>query len=213
MKEKVESWKKEILLDKKNLIIALVFLLISSILYFLSGRYVSKIDAISTTDLILDNIPTVNLTFVYVWGFLAVIAVLVIYPLLFKPKMFSSVIGQFSLIILLRSIFITLTHLNPPTEQLLLKTPMLFMYLDFPNSLFFSGHTAIPFLGFLIYKKEKIGKFFLFMTVVLMTTVLLMHVHYSIDVFAALFITYGAYKIGENIFNKKRYKESNPDKD
>ena len=33
-------------------------------------------------------------------------------------------------------------------------------------------------------------------------SVLAMLVHYSIDVFAAFFITYGTYKLSDNIFNK-----------
>jgi hypothetical protein len=44
--------------------------------------------------------------------------------------------------------------------------------------------------------------FFLVMSLVLATTALLMHVHYSIDVFSAFFITYGTYHLGEWLFKK-----------
>jgi len=37
---------------------------------------------------------------------------------------------------------------------------------------------------------------------VMAATVLLMHVHYSIDVFSAFFITYGIYKIGQRLVAK-----------
>jgi hypothetical protein len=35
-------------------------------------------------------------------------------------------------------------------------------------------------------------------SIILAITVLLMHVHYSIDVLSAYFITYGVYKLSEN---------------
>jgi hypothetical protein len=37
-------------------------------------------------------------------------------------------------------------------------------------------------------------------SIVLAITVLLMHVHYSIDVASAYFITYGVYKVGDQLF-------------
>ena len=44
--------------------------------------------------------------------------------------------------------------------------------------------------------------FFIVMAVVFGASVLLAHVHYSIDVFAAPFIVYGVYKIAERFFPK-----------
>jgi membrane-associated phospholipid phosphatase len=52
----------------------------------------------------------------------------------------------------------------------------------------------MAFMAFLVFRKETIGKFFLILTAIFSVTVLLMHVHYSIDVFSAFFITYGVYK-------------------
>ena len=89
-----------------------------------------------------------------------------------------------------------------PAGALVYTAPAWFTVLDFKNALFFSGHTAVPFLGFLLFRKEKIGIFFLIATIVMALTVLFMHVHYSIDVFAALFITWGSYGIGEWLFRK-----------
>ncbi len=74
--------------------------------------------------------------------------------------------------------------------------------MDFKNDLFFSGHTAVPFLGFLLFKNRKVKYTFLGASIIMAITVLLMHVHYSIDVFSAFFITYGTFKIGEWLFKK-----------
>jgi len=172
------------------------------VLDLLSGNYTSKVDSGSaTTDLILDHIPVVNLLPIYVYGMLLVLAVGLLYPLFYKVKDLHKVISQFSLLVMIRSFFIILTHLKTPVDAVPLdKIPWFFDLVSFRNDLFFSGHTAVPFLIFLIFRKEKIGKFFLFMTIVLAATVLLMHEHYSIDVFAAFFITWGSFQIGEWLF-------------
>ncbi|MBD3360385.1 hypothetical protein GF366_01130, partial [Candidatus Peregrinibacteria bacterium] len=96
-------------------------------------------------------------------------------------------------------------NIGPPNGALLVNDIFLkgghLSKLFFENDLFFSGHTAVPFLAFLVFKESKIFKWVMFAGSILMAiTVLLMHVHYSIDVFAAFFITYGIYSISNKIF-------------
>ncbi len=203
MKERIKNWKEEFLSEKKKLVIALLFLFVSMILYLISGYEVSKVQSPKVPDLILNNLPSIDLSIIYVYGFLFVLIMLLIYPMIFNARKFPYLLEQFSLLVFLRSIFISLTHLSAPAGEVIKELPNFFAFLDFPNALFFSGHTAVPFLGYLIYRKEKLGKLFLIMTGVMMATVLFMHVHYSIDVFAALFIAYGSYKIGEYLFLQK----------
>jgi len=72
--------------------------------------------------------------------------------------------------------------------------------------LFFSGHTGYPFLCALISWKQKYLRYFFILSSVFFGTIsLLGHYHYTIDVFAAFFITYGIYQISLNLF-KKEYK-------
>lgn len=199
---RIRSWRTEINDHKLLIIISLVFLIIAIILNHAANTYVEKKTPMPATDLILDNIPSINLSFIFVFGFILIIAIPLLYTLFFKVKELHKVIGQFSLLVMIRSFFITLTHLGLPQDSINFNTSDLYSYFVFQNDMFFSGHVAISFLGFLIYRKEKIGKFFLVMTFVMMATVLFMHVHYSIDVFAALFITYGSFKIGEWLFKR-----------
>lgn len=199
-----KEWKREIIKHKYLVALSIIFFVIALMLNDAAGDYVAVAGKTVASDLILDHLPVVNLSFFFIYGYLAVILLLIFYPLFFKVRKFPLVISQFSLLVLLRSFFITLTHLATPTDAIILHLPRLFNVFAFHNDLFFSGHTALPFLGFLLFRKEKLGIFFLIMTFVLASTVLFMHVHYSIDVFAAFFITYGSFKIGNWLFKRMR---------
>jgi membrane-associated phospholipid phosphatase len=177
-------------------------LIIALVLNYIAGSYVEKKTGGSVSDLILDSIPAINLSFIFYYGALILALITLIYVFFFKVHKIHIVVGQTSLLIMVRSFFICLTHISTPEGAILSHAPRIFDFFDFQNALFFSGHTAAPFLLFLIFRKEKIGIFFLIMTFVMAATVLLMHVHYSIDVFAALFISYGCYKIGNWMFSK-----------
>lgn len=199
----MREWKFEIRNNKKAIIFSLIFLAIALILNNFAGEYVdekAKVSAVS--DLILDHLPVINLSFIFIWGYTLVIAIGLFYVLFFNVKDLHKAISQFSLLVLIRSFFISLTHLSAPVNAIIIKMPHIYNVLVFHNDQFFSGHVAIAFLGFLLFRKEKIGIFFLIATFVMALTVLLMHVHYSIDVFAAVFITYGSFKIGEYMFKR-----------
>lgn len=199
----IEEWKNEYTNHKGLIFLSIIFLIFSIGVNLLAGNYVNKAGTAAVSDLILDHITPINLSFIFIWGYALVIVVLILHPMLFKVREAHSIIGQFSLLILIRSFFISLTHLKAPADAILVNLPLsMFRFIDFHNDLFFSAHTAIPFLGFLIFRKHKLGIFFLISTIVLAVTVLVMHVHYSIDVFAALFITYGSYKIGNWLYGR-----------
>jgi hypothetical protein len=69
------------------------------------------------------------------------------------------------------------------------------------NDLFFSGHTGLPFLIALIFWDHiYLRALFLGSSVVFGVIVLLSHLHYSIDVFSAFFITYSIYHIAIKLF-------------
>jgi hypothetical protein len=197
------TWKEEIISHKYLIIFSLIFLLVANILNFFASTYVDTIITSSVPDLILDIIPTVNLDFLFVYGMLAIILVIAIHVIFVHVKEFHTVVLQFSLLIMMRSFFITLTHIAQPADaRIITSLPGILSLFTFRNDLFFSGHTAVPFLAFLLFRKEKIGIFFLIMTIVMAITVLFMHVHYSIDVFSAFFITFGTYKLGQYFCKK-----------
>jgi len=203
----IGEWKAELKRHRYLILVSILFLIVALLLNNAAGDYTNRAEVSSVPDFILDHLPAVDLSFLFIWGYAFVIAAIFFYPLLFRVRMFHIAISQFSLLVLIRSFFVSLTHLALPANAIFIETPKIFNFLVFPNALFFSGHTAIPFLGFLLFRKEKIGILFLIFTFVMAATVLLMHVHYSIDVFAAFFITYGSYKLGEWFFKRFNGKE------
>ena len=73
----------------------------------------------------------------------------------------------------------------------------------FGGDLFFSGHTGLPFLMALIFWNNKYLRYSFFaLSFIFAATVLLGHLHYSIDVLAAFFITYTIFHIAIFIFKK-----------
>jgi hypothetical protein len=199
------DWKREFAEYKFLIFLSLIIFAIATYLDYLSGIYTTNsAKTVFVNDLILDHIGPFNLGFLYVWGYTFLFLAIFIYPIFFHIRTLHIVISNFSLLVMLRAVFVLLTHLQTPHDAIIVNFPGIFEKLSFQNDMFFSGHTAIPFLGFLMYKK-KIRYMFLFGSVIMGSVVLLMHVHYSIDVFGAFFMTYGSYKIGNLLIRKAEH--------
>jgi hypothetical protein len=154
------------------------------------------------TDIILDNIPVYNVNFIFFEGF-AVFWIFVIMLQIREPKGLPFVLKSVALFIIIRSIFISLTHLAIPPNHSHLQPARLYKRLTSQDDLFFSSHTGLPFLMSLIYWEDKrLRKIFLASTFFFGATVLLGHLHYSIDVFSAFFITHGIFHIAKTFFAK-----------
>lgn len=200
VKETVDSHEQSS--EYKYLIfISTIIFVIATSIHYISGKYVSSTITANVPDLILDHIGPVDVGFFYVYGYIILFSALFIYPGFFHIRTFHVVITQFSLLIVLRAVFVALTHLGTPPDAIPVTFPWIFRGLSFENDMFFSGHTAIPFLGFLLFK-GPIRYFFLGGSMFMGAVVLLIHVHYSIDVLAAFFMTYCSYKMGNVLINK-----------
>ncbi|MEK6855907.1 MAG: phosphatase PAP2-related protein [Nanoarchaeota archaeon] len=198
------KWKKDISNNKGKIVLSILFLVFALGLTMISGWYVDKATSTSVNDIILDHIPVVNLTFLFTWGIVLVIVIFLLYSFIYTPKKIHYSIGMLSLFLAIRSGFLILTHLKAPVGAFLPTEPGTLEILTYSNDLFFSGHAGIPFLGFLIFKNKKVKYFMLVASIILATTVLLMHLHYSIDVASAYFITFGIYKLGNKLFGENQ---------
>jgi hypothetical protein len=200
IRKEFAEWKADLLEHKSQFLVSLILLACASILNYVSGTYVGRAEVAAVPDIFLNNFKAVDLSYLFVWGFMLVIGVFFVYPFIFTPKKLHYAIGMFSLLLAVRAGFIVLTHLKTPMDAIPAAFPWLFDRLLFQNDMFFSGHTALPFLGYLVFENKKIKYFMLASSIVLGLTVLLMHQHYTIDVVSAFFITYVVYKIGNRMF-------------
>ncbi len=204
------QWK--ILLKNKSYVASLLFsfgfFAVALLIQFTLSTYNDSSSYYAVGDFILDRIPTYyNLEFLFVWGFYGVVIAMFVHGAMFKQEHMPMRLRAFAMLIIIRSCFIVLTHVGPPAgnfydSAIVNALPEGESWKDefFRNDLFFSGHVAVPFLGFLVFKDERFKWFLLLMSFVLGATVLLMHVHYSIDVFGAFFITYGINAFSDKFF-------------
>ena len=114
-------------------------------------------------------------------------------------------VKNIALFLLVRSFFITLTHIGPfPTSALIEPTKLNTLFTS-TGDLFFSAHTGSPFLMALVFWNNKTIRYILVALSVFFGIVVLMgHLHYTIDVVGAFFITYSIYSIAEQIFRKDK---------
>jgi len=164
------------------------------------GRIASRAgeSAHPSPDLLLSHLPVVDLRVFFVWGFAAFLAALIGIALLRERRRLAHIAWLYSLMIAVRSVFIVLTPMRSPEGALWVGGDPLFeavgRHLTFRNDLFFSSHTSLPFLAYLIFRDRWARLGFLATSLAMAATVLLTRLHYSIDVFAAFFITYAVYR-------------------
>lgn len=156
-------------------------------------------------DFILDGIPAIDLNFIIIEVALLAIVIGTAY-VISKPRYLVFTLKAIALFIIIRAIFISLTHVGIHPENIapgLGFFDAIYLYLHFQTGLFFSGHTGLPFLIALIFwEKPLVRNILLLLSFVFAVAVLLAHVHYSIDVFAAPFMAYGIYRIARHFFPK-----------
>jgi hypothetical protein len=154
----------------------------------------------AVTDLILSNVPVFEVDGFFVYGTVVFAAISVI--LFFAhPRRLPFGLKAVGLFWVIRSGFVVLTHLAPFEPYIVSDFSPRVNDLFFGADLFFSAHTGMPFLGALAFWKEKELRYlFLLGSVYFAVVVLLGHLHYSIDVASAFFITYGIFHIAQRLF-------------
>lgn len=167
----------------------------------LASAYALRSASSSVNDIILDNIPIYNVNEIVTTGAFLVFIFALIASLIY-PKKIPFMLKSAALFIVIRSVFITLTHLGPMPHSFIDEKDFFSSY-NIGTDYFFSGHTGLPFLVSLVFwEKAWIRNIFIFASLLLGVSVLLGHLHYSIDVFAAFFITYTIFVIAQKFFRR-----------
>ncbi len=165
---------------------------------YFAGRYVDRVGSRFPSlsgDFLLWLLPRVDLTFIFIWGFAAFIVFAMACAWKYERDRLDYICWMYAHLIGARAFFLILTPMGLPEGAFEVQGSALFdfigRYLTFKNDLFFSAHTAMPFLGFLIYRTPWVRGVFFSLSLILAGTVLLSRLHYSIDVAGAYFITMG----------------------
>lgn len=183
--------------------LSVLFFAISLLINFHAGTYATKNASNSVTDIILSNIRVYDVDNYFIYGSF-IFALFIFLVFFYKPERIPFVIKSLALFIIIRSLFITLTHLGPFPSQMSIHSDLM-SKISFGGDLFFSGHTGMPFLLSLIFWEDKWIRFlFLGFSIMFAIVVLLAHLHYSIDVLSAFFITYTIFHLSLYLFKKDR---------
>lgn len=193
------SWK-DFLSDKKNKVELVFSLILLALVLTGLARFVNFVEyrpGVAFSDPVLDLFNPIDMTWL-TFGLIYIALVIAVASLINNPRQLLFALQLYTLMAFVRIIAMFLLPLEPPEKMILLKDPFVEFFgsgQTLTKDLFFSGHTATLFILFLVSKNKIIKTLFLLSTILVAIFVLLQHVHYTIDVFAAVFFTYACYKL------------------
>ncbi|MDB5266360.1 MAG: conserved rane protein of unknown function [Parcubacteria group bacterium] len=187
---------------KRSLVMGILLLLASLVVNFYAGVYATERASNPVTDIILSNVPVYDLDEIFVYGSWILVA-FIAYVCVKNLRKTPFTLKTIALFVLVRALFITLTHLGPFPHAAVINPASFIRYFVFGGDLFFSGHTGLPFLLALVFWKDRrLRMIFLCTSIFFAVVVLLAHLHYTIDVLSAFFISYGIFHMAEVLFKK-----------
>lgn len=185
--------------------VAFLFFIAGVVITYFAIVYSTEKASNSVTDIILSNIRVFDVDGIFLFGPVIFWIMIGVYIIFFEPKKIPFTLKSIAVFLFIRSAFISLTHIGPFPTHLQINGSGILGVFTTGNDLFFSSHTGLPFLMALVFWDNKYLRYFsLLASLVFGAVVLMSHLHYSIDVFAAFFITYAIFHIAEKLFKKDR---------
>lgn len=171
---------------------------VSLVINYFAVRFATLHAGAPLNDIFFQSFPYIDTFLIDYYGALF-LQYGVFLAVIFTPKYFQFFIISNIALILVRDVFINLTYIGVPEGTI--PTTSFFTQ---GGDLFFSGHTALPFLSALIFwRVPLLRNLFLILTFIMGLEVLLGRQHYSIDVLAAPFITYGVFTVVRKLFRRE----------
>jgi hypothetical protein len=197
----LEAWQHKSFRNKTFVALALVAIILLLLPSFFA--FIEKREGMVLQDFVLDHLPAMDVsipTFVIIWS----VVLLVFYRMFQNPSLFLLVAYGFILMCMLRVLTISLLPLNPPPGLITLKDPIANIAyggngIFITKDLFYSGHTGNMFLFFLCLQGKWDKIIALTASVMVGILVLVQHIHYSVDVFAAFIFTYFIYLVAKKV--------------
>lgn len=200
------NWKAFLKVRQNRTELILTLVLLAIVLTILANflNYVETRNGVVLPDPILNLFNPIDLTWL-TFALIYVSLIVGITTLFPEPEKLVFALQLYVFMVIVRIVAMYLLPLNPPAQMILLKDPFVELFgtgKTLTKDLFFSGHTATLFILFLVSQKKTIRYIFLTSLIIVAVSVLLQHVHYTIDVFAALFFTYACYELLIKMRNK-----------
>ena len=207
---KLSVWNKYLRNTKSGFESIITLIVLIAVLFILSRFlvFVEHRPGIVLNDPILKLFRPVNITWLTFLLIYSGLITAIIY-FLGEPERLIFAMQVYIIMVMVRMIAMYFVPFDPPALMIQLKDPVV-EYLgtgqQMNKDLFFSGHTATLFLLYLTSGKKFFRILFLSFTFIVAICVLIQHVHYTIDVFAAPFFTFGSYYF-VLLFKRKFYKD------
>lgn len=191
---------------KKRLQLGLIIWVALLIAFPFFFNYIESRNGITLNDFILNGLPTYDVsipTFLIIWSMF----LLFLYRAIHHPELLLLFLWGFIFLSISRFITIYLIPLNPPEQLIALRDPITNIFYGkkhgfITKDLFYSGHTSTQFLMCLCLTKRSDKILTLISTILVGVLVLIQHVHYSIDVIAAPFLTYLVYLLSKQLLKR-----------
>lgn len=163
------------------------------------------------SDLILDNLPVLNVSLYYdIFALIPIILVLIYIAHKKDYNRIPFILTISGIFYIVRGIFIVLTPFgNPPMFNG--SDPLFNGFAKYDLGVYPSGHVGNVFLMFLLVKDKGYKLLILICLILVIITLFLSHGHYSIDILSGLFFSYAIRAFGEKylaMFEVGKSKES-----
>ena len=179
-----------------------IFFLLSAL--FVYRKFLDFAEArpgIVIPDPILKLYNPIDLTWL-IFGIIYLCLIIGVFALAKKPEKLLLAFQTYTAIVFVRIIAMYLMPFEAPEKLIVLKDPFVEMFgsgESLTKDLFFSGHTTTLFMLFLVVESKRLKYVFLISAIVVGVTIVLQHVHYVIDVFAAPFFTYVCFIVASSL--------------
>ena len=218
MFKEIATRYREAFSDRKflrSLLISFLMLVGALVVNYFAALYAFERASGAVSDIVLSNIPVFDIDWIFVYGPI-IFGIWMAFLCLSNPRTLPFTMKSIAMFVLIRSGFITLTHIGPFPDRNIIdanSTLLLHVISNNPNfflfstgaDLFFSGHTGLPFMLALVFWKHRLTRIFCFATSIFFGIIVLLgHLHYSIDVASAFFISYTIYVITAKTFKTDR---------
>ena len=203
-----DAWKKAWGSPIKQRQLILIIVLIPVFLFTLPHffDYIEKRNGVLLNDWLLAQIPPHNvsvLIFTVIWGMI----LLILYRSLRNPSIFITYCLTLAIVTVVRITCISLVPLSPPAGLIPLVDPLSGVFYGeaaVTKDLFFSGHTATLMVIFLCLERKTDKRIGFLAVCAVAVLLVIQHIHYTIDILAAIVVVYVTHSITSRFVFKNR---------